>query len=237
LPQFNLAWKMALVIKGLSPLSLLDTYTPERLPVIAEMLNLTTSILNRAANQGADRSWERPDRLRMLGVNYRSSAIVLDEVSTGLDPVPAYGDANDLESGAPLVAGDRAPDAPGLVDAGKNKHRMFDIFEPTRHTVLVFAPTLENAQPVLEALDRQGSGRDNWNEVVSPVVVLPAGNAVSDGPLEGVLLLEDAEGFAYTGFSPGKGEIRIVVVRPDGYVGAVVRSIEGMKKYLDQIFA
>ncbi|EIW80606.1 hypothetical protein CONPUDRAFT_166087 [Coniophora puteana RWD-64-598 SS2] len=234
---FNLAWKMALVVKGLSPRSLLDTYTPERLPVIAEMLNLTTSILNRAATQGADRSWERPDRLRMLGVNYRSSPIVLDEVSAGLDPVPAYGDANNLEGGAPLVAGDRAPDAPGLLDAERNKHRMFDIFEPTRHTVLIFAPTPENARPMLEALDRQGSGRDKWTEVVSSVVVLPAGATVSDGRLEGVLLLEDAEGFAYAGFSPGEGETHTVVVRPDGYIGAVGRSIEGIKRYLEQIFA
>ncbi|KAI5982021.1 FAD-binding monooxygenase [Pisolithus marmoratus] len=33
---FNIAWKIALAYKGLSPASLLDTYTAERLPVITE---------------------------------------------------------------------------------------------------------------------------------------------------------------------------------------------------------
>ncbi|KAJ3490071.1 hypothetical protein NLJ89_g11468 [Agrocybe chaxingu] len=39
---FNLGWKLSLVTKGLSPASLLETYNDERLPVVAEMLNITT---------------------------------------------------------------------------------------------------------------------------------------------------------------------------------------------------
>ncbi|KAF4609916.1 hypothetical protein D9613_010247 [Agrocybe pediades] len=45
--SFNLAWKLALVLKGLAPESLLDTYNEERLPVIAEMLNMTSTILKK----------------------------------------------------------------------------------------------------------------------------------------------------------------------------------------------
>ncbi|KAI5982312.1 hypothetical protein EDD15DRAFT_149448 [Pisolithus albus] len=45
--EFHLSWKLAPVYKGLSPGSLPATYTAERLPVIPEILNLTTDILKR----------------------------------------------------------------------------------------------------------------------------------------------------------------------------------------------
>ncbi len=41
--SLNLAWKLALVQKGLAPQSLvLESYTKERLPVIAAMVSKTT---------------------------------------------------------------------------------------------------------------------------------------------------------------------------------------------------
>ncbi|KAG1845152.1 FAD-binding monooxygenase [Suillus subluteus] len=44
---FNLGWKLALVQKGFADKSLLETYSAERLPVISEMLGVTTSILDK----------------------------------------------------------------------------------------------------------------------------------------------------------------------------------------------
>lgn len=44
---FNIAWRIALVYKGLSPASLLDIYTAERFPVIAGMLGFTTKLHDR----------------------------------------------------------------------------------------------------------------------------------------------------------------------------------------------
>jgi len=52
LHQFNLGWKLALVEKGIANKSLLETYNAERLPVISEMLEVTTSILDRAVTSG-----------------------------------------------------------------------------------------------------------------------------------------------------------------------------------------
>ncbi|EIW82598.1 hypothetical protein CONPUDRAFT_100901 [Coniophora puteana RWD-64-598 SS2] len=229
---FNLAWKLALVFKRLSPPTLLYTYNTERIPIIAEMLNITTAILNLSAVNN-DRGFQRPDSLRMLGVNYRSSSIVYDELSPpeSRAPVPAYGDA--IEGDAPLIAGDRAPDAPGMRDVHDQgtEWRMFDIFKPTRHTVLVFAPWVEEARPVLAAL----AEKEPWKDAVRPVVVIPASATVS-AKLDGVLMLRDAEGYAYSGFRVVDGETRVVVVRPDGYVGAVVRGVEGMERYFKDIF-
>ncbi|KAJ7484686.1 FAD binding domain-containing protein [Mycena latifolia] len=42
--SFNLAWKLALVLKNVADISLLSTYETERLPVIAEMLGLSSAL-------------------------------------------------------------------------------------------------------------------------------------------------------------------------------------------------
>jgi len=140
---FNLAWKITLVSKGITPSSLLDTYTTERLPVIANMLNITTGILDKTFGpnrQSIESAMERGRLLYMLGVNYRTSPIAVDEfaAAAGIAPVPPY----TLDKSDELVAGDRAPDAPGLVEGIESATvTLFgDVFGPTHHTVLVFAP-------------------------------------------------------------------------------------------------
>lgn len=52
--SFNLGWKLAPVIKGFSPPSILGTYTEERLPVVAEMLNLTIKTLKTSVKTPAN---------------------------------------------------------------------------------------------------------------------------------------------------------------------------------------
>ncbi|TFY77391.1 hypothetical protein EWM64_g6621 [Hericium alpestre] len=75
---FNLAWKLALAVKGLTAPGLLDSYTTECLPVITEMQRLTTALLNKAF--GAASPWHRPRVLTQLGVHYRWSSVVVDLV-------------------------------------------------------------------------------------------------------------------------------------------------------------
>ena len=50
--KFNLGWKIALALKGQSSPKLLESYEYERLPVIAEMLDMTTRILSRDMHAG-----------------------------------------------------------------------------------------------------------------------------------------------------------------------------------------
>jgi 2-polyprenyl-6-methoxyphenol hydroxylase-like FAD-dependent oxidoreductase len=84
---FNLGWKLALVQKGFADKSLLETYSDERLPVISEMLGVTTSILDKAIASG-DPSIGRSPILYMLGINCRFSTIVLDEFVTSVEGRP-----------------------------------------------------------------------------------------------------------------------------------------------------
>lgn len=224
--QLNLSWKVSLVHKGLSPPSLLDSYTTERLPVIAEMLNITTGILHQLREASTtERAMEREKRMNMLGVNYRTSPIVVDEF-THAEPVNAYGV---LDEGV-LVAGDRGPDATELVMAAGagTETRLFDVFSPTYHTVLVFGPDAASSTDVLEVLGRYPG------DVIRPVIVLPQGSEVTTVPQADVVV--DRGGYAYRGYLVVKGERKVVVVRPDGVVGAIVRGAEGVRAYLTKIF-
>ncbi|EGN99578.1 hypothetical protein SERLA73DRAFT_159829 [Serpula lacrymans var. lacrymans S7.3] len=221
----NLAWKLALVHKGLAPASLLDSYTTERLPVIAEMLDITTALLKKtmARDSNKEEVFERNQRLYMLGVNYRSSPIVLDEVIPPSDvkPIDAYG----LIQDGSLQAGDRAPDAPGLVDVNSGRNvRFFDIFRPHLHTILVFTSDAAKAAHIISELRRYEQN------VLRSVIVLPAGLSTQADSAADVVL-EDKEGYAYKHYLVGD-ETRVVVVRPDGVAGAIVHGAEGMDNYL-----
>ena len=223
--QLNLAWKLSLVYKGLSPVSLLDSYTTERLPVIAEMLNITTGILDKMLKASSvEGAMAREERLNMLGVNYRTSSIVVDEF-TNAEPVNAYRVIDEGE----LVAGDRAPDAPGLIPTANGAEtRLFDVFSATYHTVLVFTPDASATTDILEVLGRYPEG------VVRPVIVLPQGsNTTTVGQVDVVV---DDGGHAYRAYLAVKGEQKVVVVRPDGVVGAIVHGAEGVGAYFGKIF-
>ena len=210
--------------KGLSPNILLQSYTAERLPVIAEMLNITTGLLDKMLSSQTKKSvMDRSDeRLKMLGVNYRTSPIVVDEYSR-TEPMSAYGN---LDQGV-LVAGDRAPDAPGLVlVADGTETRLFDVFSPTYHTVLVFTPDASVTTNILEVL------REYPRDVIKPVIILPQGTTVG----EVVDVVVDRDGHAYRGYLVAGGEQKVVVIRPDGVTGAIVHGAEGVRAYFDKIF-
>ncbi|KAJ7503274.1 FAD binding domain-containing protein [Mycena galericulata] len=230
--SFNLAWKLALVQRNLGSMALLESYNEERLPVIDEMLSKTTSLLNRSVTaKVTDNDVSHLDRggaLLMLGVNYRWSSIVIDErddekaVKT---PKDVYGvQSRDLR------AGDRAPDAPSLKDIrdGQIDKHLFDVFESSRHTVLVFSASPERYSSALQVLSHLPQ------DAIRCVAIIPSGIASTD--IEGFdFTLEDSMGHAYSIYD-FQGECDIAVVRPDGVLGAVVRSSEALKRYFGQIF-
>ncbi|OBB16596.1 3-(3-hydroxyphenyl)propionate hydroxylase [Mycolicibacterium setense] len=108
---YNLGWKLAAVSAG-APGALLDSYEAERLPVAAEVLQLS-GLLHR---QGFGATAPAPAAIHQLDINYRGGPLAVDT-----DP-----------SGA-LRAGDRAPD--GLLPDGR---RLFDVFRGPHWTVLQF---------------------------------------------------------------------------------------------------
>ncbi|KAG0694622.1 hypothetical protein DFH29DRAFT_880596 [Suillus ampliporus] len=223
---FNLGWKLALVEKGLAGKSLLETYSAERLPVISEMLEMTTSILNQAIITG-DVTIQRSPTLFMLGINCRFSSIVFDEFTTPVKrkPINTYGvfDEGHLE------AGDRAPDAPDVLQAGcgeSDVKTLFGQYRPWYHTVLVFAPSLADATPIL-----------GDKSVMHKAVVLPSSAPVAPVTFSCAdVVLVDQEGYAYSAYHVEANQTKVFVTRPDGVIGAIVHGEEGVKKYFSKIF-
>jgi len=235
--SFNLGWKLAHVIKGFSPPSLLDTYTEERLPVVAEMLNLTTKILKVSIDAPtSDAGWKRTGSLHQLGVNYRGSSIVVDQSTdsgAGPDARKVYS-AYDVGVGGPLLAGDRAPDAPGLVEvkldnpASNESTRLHKLLSPTRHTVLIFAEVVDVSATLTVIAEYH-------KELVRAVVLLRAGtpNIIQNAFFD---VFEDRDGHAYDAYKGAEGASGIVVIRPDGVIGAVVRHVDWLERYFKTIF-
>ncbi|KAG2103433.1 FAD binding domain-containing protein [Suillus discolor] len=226
---FNLGWKLALVQKGLADKSLLETYSAERLPVISEMLEVTTSILDKVTTSG-DLSAGRSPILYMLGINCRFSTVVLDEFVTSVErkPINAYGVLDETH----LEAGDRAPDAPNVLQVGGaelDTTTLFGLYRPWYHTILVFAPSLADATPILGALEAYDK------RVVQSAVVLPSSASVTPVACPDLVLI-DREGYAHSAYLVEAGQTKVFVMRPDGVIGAIVHGAEGVKKYFSKIF-
>ncbi|KAI5116216.1 hypothetical protein M0805_006767 [Coniferiporia weirii] len=253
---FNLAWKLALVLKGHGTPALLDSYEVERIPTIAEMLKITTELFNKTfsgdtqcaleraetlaststASPDKDSSWFRGRKLFQLELNYRWGTFVVDERHEGTAGADGgvYG-----VLGQDTRAGDRAPDAPELTDTSGTENaptRLFDVFSPSKHTVLVFAPlrSVEKIQAMLGPFQALAPG------LVQIALILPAqtSNDASIPSVDVDYVFEDTKGHAYTGYgvSAEDDAPTVVIIRPDGMVGAFARTAVGVKKYLTTIF-
>jgi hypothetical protein len=238
--SFNLGWKLAHVVKGLSPPSLLQTYTEERLPVVEEMLNLTTKILKVTVNEpNAEAGWKRSGNLNQLGINYRWSSIVVDQCTdsdTGPDGRKKHS-AYDVEMGGIVRAGDRAPDASGLVQVKKSDSdnqkssesmRLFKLLNPIHHTVLIFADSAVDIHATLAALAKY------QKDLLRAVVLLRAGTT-SMIPDVACDVFEDCDGHAYHAYRREEGVNEIVIIRPDGVIGAIVRDVDWLERYFKAI--
>lgn len=177
----NLGWKLAAVADGASPV-LLDTYEAERRPVAADVLELSNARLSSAvANKGI--STRRDASTIQLNVGYRGSPLARD----------------DRDETASLRAGDRAPDATGLVTVD-GERRLFDLTRGGRFTLLNFGKV-----PVIGA---EASHIRMLSVVANPVA----------GRTEGGEIVDSAGTLAS---AYGATDRTLVLIRPDGYIGLI----------------
>jgi len=144
---YNLGWKLARVAAGLAGPALLDTYEEERLPVAAQVLDISAERLRatleaiRKPGGGLD-SAVGPGTDGLAG-GYRWSSLAASPRATPR-----------------LRAGDRAPDAPCLDAATGEPRRLFDVFAGPHFTLLGFgagtAGALRDAAAALDDLRAYG---------------------------------------------------------------------------------
>ena len=97
--------------------------------------------------------------------------------------------------------------------------------------MLVFGPDVASAEDIIGVLSSYP------RDIIRVVVVLPQETVVTESStvtLEADVVI-DAAGHAYHAYLTEKGEKKVVVVRPDGVAGAIVRGAEGVKAYLGKI--
>ena len=147
--SYNLAWKLALVIDGRAPDSILDSYHEERHPVGRRLLRTTDRMFNVAATHNplftALRNaliprvlpWALGKRSRrarafrfvsQLGIKYPGSPVV-EEDRVGADLAFRRGP----------TAGSRAPDGPLRLAGDGREVPLFSLLRGTPHHLLLFA--------------------------------------------------------------------------------------------------
>ena len=214
---FNLAWKLAMVLRGNAPEELLESYDAERHTIDGRVqrgadLMFKTFILRNPAVQVARDLAARalltlpPVHKRLagglsgVGIHYRFTARSREDRSRG------------LPKGA-VRAGDRVPDLE-LWDARRPYVRLYELLREPNYTLFTFvsATHLRADREVLTNLVR--SVNEGYLETVRPRVVLDEG--VPEAADVGAPVLVD-----FKGQFRGKLGVRhgnVLLVRPDGYV-------------------
>lgn len=144
----NLAWKLALVYRGLAADALLDTYDEERLPIIAQLVASTgraTDLFNSESHfVHTLLRHVLPQALRFDAVRARGARLI-SELSVHY----RHASLNGTCAGhGTLRAGERMPDV--ALDDSANE-RLLDLLDPARFTILMLgapaaAPALRLAR-------------------------------------------------------------------------------------------
>lgn len=195
----NLAWKLALAVRGRAADGLLDSYDAERRPVGEEVVGRTVRQARRGI--GADETDPAVVAAReaQLLVGYPDSPLV------GADP------ADESPSSGP-APGQRAPDATGLTqDCAAVPTRLHALLRHPGHTLLLWAADRADwtAQRALAAAVEQRFGA----AVRTYVLVDPA----ADVPDASGSTLRDSAGHFAAGY--GVACRSGFLIRPDGYLG------------------
>ncbi|MER6319382.1 FAD-dependent monooxygenase [Streptomyces sp. NPDC001581] len=216
---WNLAWKLALAVRGAAHPALLASYDAERRPVGEEVVGRTV----RHAAQGFEADPDDPETLMLreaqLLVGYRGSPVV-DPPGAGRGPRP----------------GDRAPDCGGLTGhIAAYPLRLYDLLREREHLLLLYG-----TGPGLDELLR--TARESSGGRVEACVVLPA-DAPADAPPDG-----QAGATPLPAYTDTRGEFARLyavdqptafVIRPDGYLGARLTppAAQPLAAHLGAVFA
>lgn len=212
----NLAWKLSWVLKHEANELLLDSYHAERHPVVLGMFRhndrLTRMVFGRnRLLRSVFREQLRllefgPLNLRntsnsaQLSLGYRSSPVILKNAPAG-----RWARVRG-RIGRSLECGDRAP-CPRLFMARPGAEHLYDLLDPTRHTLLVFSGALDSVRRWAE---READANASWLTVLRFCV-----GARSD---ESATCRADPSGTIARAFGLDSGGA--VLVRPDAFVAA-----------------
>lgn len=229
---YNLAWKLALVMKGESHEEILKTYHEERHPIAKEVLAITDKITKMMTVKNSALSFMRdtfmsvagnfegltkqlPKRFSQIYLSYRQNEIIINETK---DHPPTE-----------VKIGGRAPDH--LVKQGGKEIRLFDLFQGTHHTLLLFS----GKKPTEEELKALGRFYSIKHPQIRPYFIYRNESNLTHCPEKNQCLL-DLEPSAHTHY--GISKATALLIRPDGYVGIIQEPLnqKGFETYMEKVF-
>ncbi|MBV8454053.1 MAG: FAD-dependent monooxygenase, partial [Deltaproteobacteria bacterium] len=233
--SYNLAWKLALTLQGRVKPAVLDSYTAERHAVGRQVLKTTdamtrimelrnpvaATVRNRLASAlSSFEIFQSLMRRNMseIGVNYRESPIVAEYHEGLFDTIAAFG-------GGPR-AGDRAPDADGLLMPDGSTAHLFELLRGGNHKLFLFGAASSDTRHVANILSIARQVDKKYDRNVLIYLVSTGGTVKIQGWDGGFIADRDgALHRAYHAVAPCA-----YLIRPDGYVG--YRSFPAKTKHL-----
>lgn len=215
----NLAWKLALAVRGLATDDVLDSYHAERHPVAREVVDRTVRHTRtvRDARPSAGGPMGDPEmfvrRQAQLLVDYPDSPLVRSRAAGGA--------STDGARAAGPTPGERAPDCRGLVgDLAGYPVRLFDLLRAPRHVLLMYAGPRHVAGDGAARLEACATEARRAAHGLLNAYLITAEDMPRDARPVGLRppRLCDTEGEFRAAYAPLDGEA--VVIRPDGHVSA-----------------
>ncbi|WP_326708262.1 FAD-dependent monooxygenase [Streptomyces sp. NBC_01474] len=208
----NLAWKLALTVRGLATDDVLESYHSERHPVAQEVVDRTVrharTVRQAGAgplNNGADTEMALRRQAQLL-VAYPDSPLVQPQAADG---TPAAGPA----------PGDRAPDCRGLLsDLAAYPRRLFDLLRTPRHVLLLFAGSEHASGDGAARLEACAAEAHRAAHGLLDAYLVTAAEVAEDARPVGLRppRVRDAAGEFRDAYAPRDGEA--LLIRPDGYL-------------------
>ncbi len=228
---YNLAWKLALVLRGQAPESLLDTYQAERHPVgeqvmrTSDLLLRTTLLPNNIIREGRNFAVKTliplpplqhmiSENLSGLGISYRQT----DRRSQLLKLLPGH---------HALQEGDRVPDLelrPAvLTDEMSTSIRFYDLLRQAPYSLFIkVAPQYaeRDQQQIVRLLNEV---KHYAGETIKPYIVFEQGSVSLLLKIDTTAFIDFKQQFRH---KLGTQHGSILLVRPDGYLASHVSGLQ-----------
>ncbi len=214
---FNLAWKLALVARGIAQPGLLASYEAERMPVARSVLNITDRMTRMATAQHTAAQRLRDALLPLLtGISFLKDAMAERMAELSIDyRGSAWVENHGL---ARVHAGDRAPDALLYDRAARTERSILGLLKGPGFLLLAF----EGYEEAQLAGDILAGLPGTVYRVRHP------GCEAAQGTLE------DRDSQVRKAYGVGE-EGLLVLIRPDGYIGYRGQNPAALAAYLGRL--
>jgi len=234
---FNLVWKLALVLRGAAPPSMLDSYHAERHHIGKEMLELTDQVHRRLYDHNPALTERVGKWAASVLAHYHMMHLPLrttDETRISYHRSFIVREHQPQQGGSAWAAapraGDRAPDGQLLSYPEDRSIRLFELIREPRHHLIIWEGT--QRQMARHALhDLAAAIVTSYSNLIKPRVIL-YGKA-PESEVGGSWL--DPNGDLHRRY--GAVQPCLYLIRPDGYIGFRSPTVdrEALLGYLEEI--